>query len=365
MPLVQPFTTSFGTQTMKGCILVELVNQEGLSSWSEIPVTKEPGYTYETIQTAWHILQDFLLPELLKASEKDGITSYTDFMSKFQRVRGHNMAKAGLEIAYWVLRAEQENKTLGEIIGAKYRKIGSGVSIGIQNDLFSLIKRINFFLDKKYQRIKIKVEPGWDIDIVKAIRAEIGDVDLMIDANSAYSLEDSSHLTTLKKLDDYNLMMIEQPLEYTDIVDHIELQKQLKTAICLDESIHSFSDARKALQAGACRIINIKVARVGGIMQSKKIADYIAQYEQWDAWCGGMLETGIGRMVNIFLQILPGFSLPGDTSGSDRYFKNDLIDPSVVVHNGYITPPKNGTGLAVELNYDLIDKFTIKKQTFH
>ena len=360
--MLSTFRTSFGTQTTKECILVKITTKEGLSGWSEIPVTYDPGYTYETIKTAWHIAEDFLIPALIKNQPTGGFESYDQFMANFKHVRGHNLAKAGFEIAYWVTKAEQENKTLGEIIGSTARPIPSGVSIGIQNSMADLVKRINFFLDQKYQRIKIKIEPGYDIDVVKYLRKELDPkMPLMVDANSAYTLKDRYHL---KKLDEYNLMMIEQPLDYLDIIDHIQLQKDMKTSICLDESIHSSDDARKALDAKACKIINIKVARVGGLMESKKISEYVQRNPSWKAWCGGMLEVGIGRMVNVFLQTLPGFTLPGDTSGSDRYFAKDVIDPPVEVKAGFIHPPKNGSGLAVEINEDYIDKLTKKEKKF-
>jgi O-succinylbenzoate synthase len=362
IPLVSPFRTSFGTQTNKDCILLEIKNSEGLSGWSEIPVSLEPGYCYETIKTAWHIAEDFLIPSLKSKKPETGFESYQQFMSNFKNVRGHNLAKAGFEIAYWVLLAEQENKTLAEIIGSKSRPVPSGVSIGIQKNVQDLIKKINFFLDQKYKRIKIKIEPSYDIEVVKTIREELGyDFPLMVDANSAYGLKDIDHL---KKLDDFNLMMIEQPLDYLDIIDHIKLQKEINTPICLDESIHSLNDTRKALESSACRIINIKVARVGGLMESKKISEFVQKDNNWKAWCGGMLETGIGRMVNIFLQTLPGFTLPGDTSGSDRYFLKDIIDPPVVVKNGYIDPPKNGSGLVTDLDMKYLEKLTLKEKVF-
>ena len=362
IPLLAPFTTSFGTQTLKDCILVEIKNSEGLSGWSEIPVTKDPGYSYETVKTAWHIAEDFLTPLLKDNQPQGGFETYDQFMGNFKHVRGHNLAKAGFEIAYWVLLAEQENKTLAEIIGSKSRPVPSGVSIGIQKNVNDLIKRVNFFLDQKYQRIKIKIEPGYDVDVIKQLREELDPtMPLMVDANSAYTLKDIKHL---KKLDKFNLMMIEQPLDYLDIIDHIQLQKEMKTSICLDESIHSSDDARKALDSHACRIINIKVARVGGLIESKKISEFVQTNDQWQAWCGGMLETGIGRMVNVYLQTLPGFTLPGDTSGSDRYFAKDIIDPPVVVTKGFIDPPKNGSGLAVDINEGYISKLTIKEKIF-
>ena len=362
IPLLAPFRTSFGTQTVKDCILVEIKNYEGLSGWSEIPVTRDPGYSYETIKTAWHIAEDFLIPLLKDNQPQGGFETYDQLMGNFKHVRGHNLTKAGFEIAYWVLRAEQENKTLAEIIGSKSRPVPSGVSIGIQKNVDDLLKRINFFLDQHYQKIKIKIEPGYDVDIIRQIRGELPDTPLMVDANSAYTLNDINHL---KQLDQYDLMMIEQPLHYLDIIDHIQLQKEMKTSICLDESIHSSDDARKALDSHACRIINIKVARVGGLIESKKIAEYVQKDPSWHAWCGGMLETGIGRMVNVFLQTLSGFTLPGDTSGSDRYFAEDIIDPPVVVKKGFINPPANGSGLAVDINEEYISNLTKKEKTFN
>lgn len=360
MPLVHPFTTSFGTQTVKEGILVEMHDNEGHVGYSEIPLTSQPDYCYEDISTAWHVLGDFLIPAVLKNPEVGSTFSYTLLMEAMQPVRGHEFAKAGLEMAYWVLGAEREQVPLSRLLGADKTEVPVGVSIGVQEDLDTLLKRIGHFLDLGYKRIKIKIKPGWDVDVVKVVRAEYADIPLMVDANSAYSLRQIEYL---KDLDPYQLMMIEQPLHYNDIIDHIKLQSELHTPICLDESIHSVDDARKALESAACSVINVKVARVGGLMNARLIAELCATKPEWHCWCGGMLESGVGRMINIALQAIEGFDLPSDTSGSDRYFKEDLINPPVVVKDGMVSVPK-GKGLGAEVLEDVVDKYTVRSQTF-
>ncbi|MCE7734503.1 MAG: o-succinylbenzoate synthase [Candidatus Heimdallarchaeota archaeon] len=350
LPLVHPFRTSFGSETHKQAIIVKLTDTEGNVGWGETAVSTNPGYCYETVKTAWHIQNDFLYPIIKKFQEDSDEFNIEKLIKTWGTVRGHDFAKGGIEAALWALKAEQENKSLGEMYGASKTEIPTGVSIGIQTDKQKLLDRIGSFLEKGYHRIKIKIEPGWDNEIIKAIRKEFGDIQLMVDANSSYTLSDKD-LTVMKSLDQYGLTMIEQPLAYNDILQHQKLQAQMETPICLDESIHNPEDAKLALEVDACRIINIKPGRVGGYWNAVKIANDAGPGK---VWCGGMLETGIGRIHNLFLQANSNFTIPGDTSGSDRYFENDIIEPAVEVNSkGYITVPK-GPGLGVLVKENMI-----------
>ena len=356
MPLVHPFRTSFGIEEIKHAILVEVNDEEGNSGWGETTVMNVPSYCYETVDTAWSIQSKFLIPKLQELNEDQ--FDVGQLHQKWDPVRGHEFAKGGIEAALWALLAESFSKSLGEVYGATKDRIPTGVSIGIQPDLDKLLARIGSFLDLGYLRIKIKIEPGWDVAVVKAIRQEFGDIQLMVDANSAYTLDD---IEVLKGLDQYELMMIEQPLAYNDILMHKQLQDQLQTPVCLDESIHNPRDAKLAMDYGACRIINIKPGRVGGYHNAIRIAK---ENGQGAVWCGGMLETGIGRLHNIFLQAREEFIIPGDTSGSDRYYARDVVDPAVSVdYQGYISVPK-GTGLGHEVRTDVIDGYTTQAMTF-
>jgi O-succinylbenzoate synthase len=348
LPLVHPFRTSFGSETHKQAIIVKLTDTEGNIGWGEAAVSTNPGYCYETVKTAWHIQNDFLFPIIKKYQEETEEFNIENLTHTWETIRGHDFAKGGIEAALWALKAEQENKSLGDLYGASKTNIPTGVSIGIQNSKQELIKRIGAFLEKGYHRIKIKIEPGWDYEIIKSIRDEYGDIQLMVDANSSYSLSDKD-VSIMKSLDKYELMMIEQPLAYNDILQHRKLQSQLETPLCLDESIHNPEDAKLALEFDCCKIINIKPGRVGGYWNAIKIANDAGPGK---VWCGGMLETGIGRIHNLFLQANSNFTIPGDTSGSDRYFENDIIEPSVKVDSkGYITIPKGvGLGVTVQEN---------------
>lgn len=351
MPFVHPFRTSFGEQLDKQAILVRVEDDDGNIGWGETPVDDQPSYCYETIKTAWHIQNDFLIPKMKENTK----TTIEDIMYSFQPIRGHEFAKAGIEAALLSLKAAQDNISLGNLYGSTKREIPTGVSIGIQKSVDYLVKRVGEFLNQGYQRIKIKIEPGWDIEPVKSIRAEFGDIPLMVDANSAYTLDD---VDILKKLDEFNLTMIEQPMAYNDILEHKKLQEQLETAICLDEPIHNLRDAELAIEYGCGKIINVKPARVGGYMNAIKIAEKLGSGK---VWCGGMLETGIGRLHNVFYQARDEFIIPGDTSGSNRYFENDIIFPIVEVNDrGYIEVPK-GNNLGFDVAEKQINDFTIQK----
>ncbi len=361
LPLVNPFTTSFGTEKVKHAIIVKITDVEDNIGWGETSVMENPGYCSETTETAWYVQREFLIPVLRRKRRKDQILSIGEILGEWESVRGHEFAKAGIESALWALKAEQEKVSLGEIYGATRDKIPTGVSVGISSSIKELLDRINEFLEQGYKRIKIKIRPGWDTGPVSAIRDAFGDIPLMVDANSAYSLG-SSNIEALRELDRLGLMMIEQPLRHDDILAHCKLQKMLNTPICLDESIHSVEQADLALEMGCCQIINIKPGRVGGYRN----AILIAEHNPGKVWCGGMLEFGIGRMHNIFLQAREEFRIPGDTSGSDRYFKQDIIDPPVrVTREGYIRVPiTKGLGVSVREDMIIMNSLKTDKTTF-
>lgn len=360
LPLKNPFQTSFGVQLHNEGLLLKLTTITGVGGWAEIPLTFDPGYCYETTYTAYHILKDFIIPILIDRNQKNNIISVNDWINNLydllKSIRGHNFTKAGIDFCLWNIKSKLENKSLPQLLEATRKKIPVGVSIGIQQDKEILLQTIQKALNENYHRIKIKIEPKKDVEFVKFIRNELGDIPLMVDANSAYSLDDSE---ILAKLDRYNLQMIEQPLAYDDIVDHASLQRNLSTPICLDESIKNLDDTRKAISIGSCKIINLKPARVGGLSESLKIADYCYK-NKIDLWCGGMLESGVGRIINVALQANEKFTYPGDTSPSQRYYFEDLIDPEVKMDN-------DGT-VRVDQTYEVlserIKKYTTKNEFF-
>lgn len=352
MELVSPFTTSMGTEYDEEHIIIR-VDSEGLTGWGECVAEGTPFYSYETVTTAWHILQDFLIPSILGKN----ISGIDEAISSYEKVRGHRMAKAGIEAALWDLFAKSKGISLSKMFGGTKEKIDVGVSIGIQSSVQDLIRKIEAFLVEGYKRIKIKIAPGNDIQFVKAVRKEFPDILFQVDANSAYELKD---IDLFKQMDDYNLLLIEQPLGYDDIYDHSKLQSELKTPICLDESIHSLADTRAAIELGSCKVINIKPGRVGGFAESKLIHDYCAS-KNIPVWCGGMLESGIGRAGNVALVSLPNFSLPGDISASKRYYKEDIVEPEFVLNkDGTIDVPVK-PGIGVEVNMEMLDKVTVRK----
>ncbi len=355
MVLVSPFVTSMGTEYDEEHIIVR-VDAGGVTGWGESVAEGTPFYSYETVQTAWHILEDFLIPAVLG---KD-ITSVDEAIASYAKVRGHMMAKAGLEAALWDAFAKSKNMSLSKMLGGTREKIDVGVSIGIQSSVTGLIKKVDGFLAEGYKRIKIKISPGYDMQFVEALRKEFGDILLQVDANSAYTLDDTD---LFKKMDVFNLSLIEQPLGYEDIFDHSKLQRELKTAICLDESIHSLDDTRAAIELGSCRIINIKPGRVGGYTESKLIHDYCASMNI-PVWHGGMLESGIGRAGNVALASLPNFTLPGDISASKRYYVEDIVEPEFVVNpDGTMDVPVK-PGIGVEVNMKMLEKVTVRSKSF-
>jgi O-succinylbenzoate synthase len=353
LPLVSFFETSFGRSYDRTFLLVRLEG-EGHEGWAEAVAEANPYYSAETTETAWHIIAEFLAPLVLGVA----FTHPQDVFKALARVRGHHMAKAAVEMACWDLYARLEGRPLSHVLGGTRDRIESGVSVGIQDSPAELLARIERELGAGYRRIKIKIKPGWDVDVVAAVRARFGDIALMVDANAAYSLDDASHLA---ELDRFDLMMIEQPLDYDDVSDHAKLARVLRTPICLDESIHSVRIARDAIDAGACRIINIKPGRVGGHRESIRLHDLCAARDV-PVWHGGMLETGIGRAHNIHLASLPNFSLPGDIAASKRYYQPDVIEPAIdVASDGTIAVPI-GPGIGVHIVPDRVERATDRLQ---
>ncbi|HET6935430.1 MAG TPA: o-succinylbenzoate synthase [Candidatus Angelobacter sp.] len=354
MPLVHFFETSFGRTTERRILLVT-VHTDGPEGWGECVAGEDPFYSEESIDTAWYALERYLVPAMLGRSIENG----SDAPALMARVRGHRMAKGAIENALWDAEAQARNVPLWELLGGTQREIACGVSIGIQNSHEQLLEKIATELGAGYRRIKVKCKPGWDVEVFEKIRARWPEILLSCDANSAYTLE---QVPLLKAFDRFNLLMIEQPLWHDDFYFHAQLQKQLRTAICLDEAIHGCRDAHAAIELGACRIINIKVGRVGGFSEAVAVHD-VAKGGGIPVWCGGMLESGIGRSHNIALSTLPNFTLPGDVSASKRYWKEDIIEPPVEVSpEGMIKVPQEpGRGFA--LKTDLIDKLTVRKKT--
>jgi O-succinylbenzoate synthase len=354
LPLIHFFETSFGRTTERRILLVRITDKDGVEGWGECTAGEGPFYSDEWAETAWHTIETFLAPMVVGKE----IPSATQAWELMKAVRGHRMAKATIETACWDLEAKKVGLPLWKHLGGVRFEISSGVSIGIQNSPEALIEKIEKELAAGYQRIKIKIKPGWDLNIVKLVRENFPAIRLTVDANSAYTLAD---VALFKEMDQYKLMMIEQPLAHDDIFDHAELQKQIMTPLCLDESIHSSEDARHAIQLGAARIVNIKLGRVGGHAQAKKV-EAVCRENNIPVWCGGMLESGIGRAHNIAISTLEGFTLPGDVSASARYWEEDIIEPPVTVSpQGTITAP-NQPGLGFEINQSRIDSLTIRRE---
>lgn len=352
MPLVSPFETSFGRIHERDSILLEM-HCEGLVGYGECVADRDPGYSYETSGTAWHILEDFLIPAILGEDIEDAIS----LQRRMSVVRGHPMAKAGLEMALWDLTGKRQGQPLGELLGGVRQRVEVGVSVGIQASPQELVKVVEGYLSQGYRRIKIKIKPGRDLAETVAVRKAFPEVRLQVDANSAYSLENAA---SLKPLDELSLLLIEQPLAEDDLWDHSRLQALFVTPICLDESILSARHARQALEMGACRVINIKAGRVGGLSEAKAIHD-VCQDKGIPVWCGGMLETGVGRASNLALASLPGFSLPGDISASARYYHEDITEERFDLNPDSTINVPNAPGLGVTINLNAVDKFTLRQ----
>jgi o-succinylbenzoate synthase len=353
LPLVRPFRTSSSSKSYIEHILIR-VFADGQTGWGECACPSDPFYCPETVETCWHILSDFLAPMVLRRYWE----TIDEFVGLFGAIKGNRFARAGLEMAAWDLLARVERQPLRRLIGGVRKQIASGVSLGIESDRGRLFAQIDQYLDEGYRRIKLKIGPGHDVQVVRAVREKYGSIPLQVDANSAYTLE---NIDVMKCLDEYQLLLIEQPLEHDDIIDHAKLQATLHTPICLDESIHSAADARKAIELGACRVINIKVSRVGGLLEARKIHDFC--YESGvPVWIGGMHEFGIGRAANVAVASLPGFILPGDVSGSDKYYREDLVEPPIRAIEGMVAVPE-GVGSGHEAIVERIESLSARRWT--
>lgn len=351
MPLRTPFETSFGSIDTRDCILVEAFS-DGLVAYGECVADREPGYSYESSATAWIILKDFLVPALLDQE----IDSPAQFDQRMNFVRGNPMAKSGLEMALWDLHGKLSGKSLRKMLGGTRERVAVGVSVGIQDTPVSLVGTVGDYLDQGYGRVKIKIKPGRDVTDTRAVREKFPDLPLQVDANSAYTIENASALLPLDELD---LLLIEQPLAEDDLWDHSRLQVKFKTPICLDESILSARHARQALEMGACRVINIKAGRVGGIGPALAIHD-LCQEQGVPVWCGGMLETGVGRAANLALASLPNFKLPGDISATDRYYAQDITHQRFVLNPDSTINVPDSPGLGITIDMDAVKHVTIQ-----
>jgi O-succinylbenzoate synthase len=352
MALRTPFETSFGRIDTRDCILVE-AHSNGLVGYGECVADRDPGYSYETCQTAWHILRDFLIPAILNQE----LSSPEDLQARLNFARGHPMAKAGLEMAFWDLLGKSQGASLRQLIGGDRQRVNVGVSIGIQASALELVSVVEGYLNQDYRRIKIKIKPGRDVAEARAVRQAFPDLRLQVDANSAYTLETAKSLFPLDELD---LLLIEQPLDEDDLWDHRQLQARFKTPICLDESILSARHARQALEMGSCRVINIKAGRVGGLSQGIAI-HHLCYAQNAPVWCGGMLETGVGRAANLALASLPGFSLPGDISATDRYYIEDITDERFMLNPDSTIDVPHGPGLGITINQQALARVTLDR----
>jgi O-succinylbenzoate synthase len=355
MKLKAPFETSFGTVQNRRILLVEVM-ADGASGWGEVTAAEMPAYNAETTDTAWHVISDFIAPSVVGRR----VAEASELPPLLAQIRGHEMAKSGVENALWDAAAQLKGVPLYKLLGGTMQEIACGVSLGIRENPQSLVERVEEELRSGYQRIKLKIKPGKDYAFVAAVRKEFPDIRLSVDANSAYSLDDAAHL---KKLDEFGLLMIEQPLDWDDIYLHAKLQAQIETAICLDECIHNTRHALTAIELKSCRIINIKLGRVSGHSEARLMQE-MCRKRGVPVWCGGMLESGIGRAHNIAMSTLPGFTLPGDVSASQRYWNEDIIEPGVAVTaKGTIRVPDT-PGLGYAVRRDRIEKLTVRRNNW-
>lgn len=355
MKLKEPFETSFGVEEDRECIIIQ-AKCDGAVGWGECVASNYPGYSAETTGTAWHVLEQFFLPAILGVE----ILNVETYRNLIEMYKGHQLARAGLEMALWDLIGQIEDRSLSELFGGRMARVPVGVSVGLQPDERTLLRVVEGYLGDGYRRVKLKIKPGMDNQLVATIRNANPTLDLQVDANSAYGLEDYS---VFVEMDQYNLILVEQPLEEDDIIDHSHLQKLIETPLCLDESILHLRHARQAIETQACRIINIKPGRVGGLSEAIAIHDYCSSVEV-PVWCGGMLETNIGRASNLALASLPGFVLPGDISASERYFVEDIADPDFVLNDDSTIDVPEGPGLGIQVREDSLKKFTLRHEVF-
>ncbi len=350
MPLVAPFETSFGREIDRECIIIA-AQAEGLTGYGECVASYNPGYNYETTGTAWHILKEFVAPLILGHDIKDAL----DFQLHVASIRGHHLAKAGVEMALWDLMGKQSGKSLREMLGGERKRVEVGVSVGLQESPDVLVETVRKYVEGGYARVKIKIKPGRDVDDATAVRRAYPRLRLQVDANSSFTLESAQ---ALKPMDDLNLLLIEQPLFEDDIWDHHKLQEEFRTPICLDESIVSPRHARYALEMKACRVINIKAGRVGGLSQAVEVHD-LCRSQGIPVWCGGMLETGVGRASNLALASLPGFTLPGDISASDRYYARDITEETFRLNPDSTIDVPDRPGLGVTIDKAALEGYTL------
>jgi O-succinylbenzoate synthase len=350
MPLVSAFRTSFGTATEREALLVQVTTGEAVG-WGECVAMLEPLYSYEDLETATHVLRSQLVPRVLAVGE--GITA-ARVARAVEKVKGHPMAKAALELAVLDAELRAAGRSLGDHLGAVEDRVPAGVSVGIMDSVPRLLDAVADYLEQGYVRIKLKIEPGWDLEPVRAVRERFGDIALQVDANTSYVLGDARHLA---RLDPFDLLLVEQPLPEDDLRGHAELARLIRTPVCLDESITSARSAADAIALGACSVINVKAGRVGGYLEAVRVHD-VARAHGIPVWCGGMLETGLGRAANVALAALPGFTLPGDTSASDRFYRQDVIAAPFVLEEGHVRVPK-GPGLGVEPDPDVLAGLTV------
>jgi o-succinylbenzoate synthase len=355
MRLKSPFETSFGTVQDRRIVLVEVV-ADGVSGWGEVTAGETPAYNPETTDTAWHVLSDFLAPGVIGKT----VSKSSELPALMSQIRGHEMAKSGIENALWDAEAKLRGIPLYKHLGGTMEEIACGVSLGIRENPDALVRKVEEELRSGYQRIKLKIKPGKDYQFVAAVRKQFPQIRLSVDANSAYTLDDAEHL---KSLDEFDLLMMEQPLNWDDIYAHCKLQAQIKTAICLDECIHNTRHALTAIELKSCRIINIKLGRVSGHSEARLMQD-ACRTNGIPVWCGGMLESGIGRAHNIAMSTLPGFSLPGDVSASHRYWSEDIVEPAIeVAAKGTIQVPRT-PGLGYAVKRELVEKLTVRRNVF-
>lgn len=356
LPLKSPFETSFGRTTRRRILIVRVFDKDGAAGYGECVASERPFFNHETIDTAWLITTQHIAP-MLAAAACDSAVQVNDILAP---IRENRMAKAGVEAAIWDLEAKLAGVPLWRHIGGTREEIACGVSIGLQASTEALLEKVSTEVESGYQRIKIKIKPGKDVNLAHAVREQFPNITLSVDANSAYRLE--TDIALLKQLDDYNLLMIEQPLTPGDLLDHSKLQREIRTSLCLDESIVCLANARHAHELGACRIINIKLGRVGGFTEAKAIQAF-AQEHEMPVWCGGMLESGIGRAHNIAVSTLPGFNLPGDVSASARYWEEDIIEPPVTVSSRGTIKAPSAPGIGFAVNESRVEALTVRRET--
>lgn len=357
MRLRTPFVTALGVEDERDIIITE-VQGAGMVGYGEVPVMRQPVYNEETVTTAWHVLNDFFVPAVLAQPVRHPM----DIPERLGAFRGHAMARAGLEGAFWDFWARQRGISLSAALGGTRARVGAGVALGFADDSDTLLRHIESYLQQGYQRIKVKIEPGRDVDVVRDVRRQFPEIDLAVDANGSYRMQRANDVKALQQLDQYCLSMIEQPLSWDDLIDHARLQSMIETPICLDESVRTREHAAHALELESCRMFNIKAARVGGLTEALAIHEP-AQARDVPVWCGGMLESGIGRAHNVALASLPGFRLPGDLSASSRYWVDDIVDPPFALDDeGFIPVPTN-PGIGVDVDVERLEALTVRVAT--